>query len=651
MYQPSCEDDYVNVNHDGAPSLDTSFGSLKITFGNLSDSIDDEAMDFVRPRIADSSIDDNDANGSCPMSPSENSPPPENSQPPEIDLNSRRENQLPAKRPLNDELPSHVDETNTNVHPRYKQSMESTTEKIVRVTETSRKGSKTNTLVLITNKQDRFYRLNLKDVSKYGQITFTCADCKGGALVCTNSDNIESYPVGKRLKRRLIDSNLPKEKFTITKSKEHSCQGRKGESFDFIEDMIVKVAQAYTDGCSMPTRLSVDDLMEIGLKDAMAHLKRSKAAIEEFKLLGSRVRNLKDRLRRILVKARADKEGEPLTTVDYNIYNSTEFQIDTELRQSTGPLLFYQKEALKYLSDDKAIIFIDGTFPKISSQFYQVLKIRIMKKNTSALVAYALMESKTLEEYRLIFDRLKVLVGSEMKGYMVTTDQEAALRTIAREYFAATTILKICSFHYINLWKKHFISHRLKKCINFKARNSQNQTHVLIYEIWVIVKMIPYVPSTVMAQLITYLERQASKIDGPLGISVSTILQKIRTDIDLKPDINWWAELRETESFVDTTQARIERSNLSLKRYIAKHCRNNTPASRLFTLNSWANNEYRKSCLLDGSSRKQTKAVLAKRAEIKKLGEMLETFSDRRLRLTDLRKIFHGIVRVMADLS
>ena len=648
MYQQTSEDDYLNVNHtDTAPSwsMNASFDSLKINQDNLTDTSDDEAIAFVRPAPVDSSIDDNGANDSCPRSPNENLPQPE------IDSFPRRENQLPAKRRLNDELSSQVDETKKNVHPRYHQSMESTTEKIVRVTKTSRKGSKTNTLVLITSQADRYYRLNLKDVSKFGQITFTCADCKGGALVCTDIENIESYPVGKRLKRRLIDAKMTKEQFTITNSKSHTCMGRKGENFDFIEDMIVKVSQAYTDGCSMPTRLSVDDLMEIGLKDAMTHLKQTKAAVEEFKLLGSRVRNLKDRLRRILQKARSEKEGEPLTTVDFDIYSSTEFQIDSELRQSTGPLLFYQKESLKYLSDEKAIILIDGTFAHISSQYYQILKIRILKKDTSALVCYALMESKTLEEYRLIFDRLKILVGTEMKGYMVTTDQEASLRKIAREYFAPTTIIKICSFHYIQLWKKNFISKRLKTFINFKARNSSNPTHLLIYEIWVVVRMVPYVPSSIMGQLISYLERQASKIDGTLGISVSSLLNNIRNDVDLKPDINWWNEIRYTETFVDTTQARIERSNLSLKKYIIKHCRNNTPASRLFTLNAWANNEYRKSCLLDGSSRKQTKAVLAKREEIKNLGELLESFSGRKLRLADLRKIFHRIVRVMADLS
>ena len=98
---------------------------------------------------------------------------------------------------------------------------------------------------------------------------------------------------------------------------------------------------------------------------------------------------------------------------------------------------------------------------------------------------------------------------------------------------------------------------------------------------------------------------------------------------------------------MDTTTSKLERSNASLKRFIATNSRNTIVADKIRLLNKWSVKESLKSDFFQNTASRRTKLVIKRRKEMKRLGRELSGIPKKKMATQKQRKdIFNKILDI-----
>ena len=526
---------------------------------------------------------------------------------------------------------------------------------------TSSRSGRGSTATMITQIGEQFFKSSLISISSKKAI-WRCYDCQTKTYT-KQPDSAVSYVTDPKGRKRTIASkefewNI--DDVIIFCQDPHTCSGRKEQSVDFLYDQMMRHARLIVNDLKDPSKYTANDILNDSLEciyksfGRQTVTKTMKAEPEN----GRHVRSFNDKINRLLSQRREELNSNLDGQNDFSVYEQSIFKFDVEFFQSSKLKLFYDPQALQFLCDNESQVAIDGTFPyqlTHGKEWVQLLKVKTYKKNNNSLVFYCAMNRKTLDQYELIFNRVRILC--QQQGYpdfsvaITSSDQEAALIAIAKKFFPSA-IYKTCSFHYISARRKQMIEARLKKEMHKRNLKSADPNEKLCAKAWILIKSLPFLPPTVAKMMIDYLDHRVSKLAiDKVQIELEKVIEKLKTDHNDENKlqyINWWSIICETDSFVDTTTGRLENSNLQLKSYLKRNLRNTNESNVFFHINNWASAETRKNECFSSASRPRTKAQLEKRNEVKELGILLQE-NQNQLPLNQMKKIFDRIIRVLKN--
>ena len=229
--------------------------------------------------------------------------------------------------------------------------------------------------------------------------------------------------------------------------------------------------------------------------------------------------------------------------------------------------LFVHHQSLAQLNDTtEGIAVHDGTFPFGSKpknndwrHFKQLWKLRLLKKNTNVLVAFACMSKQTTASYTAIFKRLTVLNGEKnLKCRILVSDREKALMKSTEEaHFEAEEKL-YCAFHNI---KGHLEKFRTAGLQQKPYSNSSDERKIFINTCFQLARTTPYLPIYVSRALLKFLidRCNASETRELLGetdhFKLTLLMEKFDQDlVNNGEHITWFNELMRMNCWVDCTR-------------------------------------------------------------------------------------------------
>ena len=524
-------------------------------------------------------------------------------------------------------------------------------EKVYRIPISQRANAKTS-LIIVTECNSIFYRYFLSSVTKKGLVYMNCSDCRGKIQLKLDEKFITSFISGKKTRYGINkDETLVPENFrkmsTITT---HSCEGRVEENLKVHEEKLMTISKRVINHLSHPERHCPEEIIEAALAEFQTLMSR-KTVKEIFSKAGSNFkRNIYDKIHYHLEKRRAEK-GVNSSQFNPAEYENSAFKLCKKAYEQDDLLLFVDYEELHLLRNAKSICLLDATFPKIKG-YAQVLKCRIITEKANCLVFYSVMKSKTLDEYCKIFSYLAELLYEKFgENQIITnifcTDEEFAFDRIYEMYVTAAKRSK-CSFHIIDKWLRRMNQAGLKTFLYRKCMVSDDKDKKIVSENWRVLKVLVYLPESISLPMLEYVNHRAAKCSKITMEKFLSATKYIESDMELKShEINWYNNIKKTKTYLDTTTSRLERSNASLKRFIATNSRNTNVADKIRLLNKWSVKESLKSNFFQNTTSRRTKLVIKRRKQMKKLGRELDRIPKKKMATQKQRKeIFNKILEV-----